>query len=267
MLSVVIPTCDRLEMLEQCLLRLQPGSQTLQEVQYEVIVSDDSRNNSTQELINTRYPWVKWIKGPQKGPASNRNSGVQKASGEWILFVDDDCLPDPGWIQAYKEAIDGGVAKVYEGLTDADRPQQRFDEQSPINLSGGVLWSCNFGIDKQLFTSLGGFDENFPYPAMEDTDFHLRLSKVANIQFVSSAKVIHPWRKVKPFKGYRKWLASQKYFAKKHGGYGTFSFRYSRFKILISDLFHLSKELLHFSFKGTGFYCERIWFDVVMVFI
>ncbi|MFX6040373.1 glycosyltransferase family A protein, partial [Acinetobacter baumannii] len=67
--SVIIPTCNRTELLDTCLSLLQ-----LQElaVDYEVIVSDDSNTNSTRLLINNKYPYVIWIQGPQQGPAANR---------------------------------------------------------------------------------------------------------------------------------------------------------------------------------------------------
>ncbi|MFM6610577.1 MAG: glycosyltransferase family 2 protein, partial [Dolichospermum sp.] len=66
---------------------------------------------------------------------------------------------------------------------------------SPINESGGYLWSCNFSIQKQLFESLGGFDERFPYAAMEDVDLRLRLTQSGHkFLFIKPASVCHLWR-------------------------------------------------------------------------
>ena len=67
-LSVIIPTCDRPERLKECLERVlkQSGS-------YEVILTDDGR---------TRGTWpegVRYIEGPQRGPAANRNCGAHDA--------------------------------------------------------------------------------------------------------------------------------------------------------------------------------------------
>lgn len=53
-----------------------------------------------------------------------------------------------------------------------------------------------------VFESLGGFDERFPYAAMEDVEFRLRLTKAGySFTFVKEAAVCHPWR---PRGGWRK---------------------------------------------------------------
>ena len=193
LITVIIPTYNRNESLSICLGRLHPGIQGAS-VAYEVIVSDDSENEVAYSLIQKMFPWVTWIKGPQKGPAANRNNGAIQAKGDWLVFTDDDCVPDVGWLNAFTESITDDRHIVYEGLTYADRERRRFDEESPINLDGQKLWSCNFAISRTLYFELGGFDENFPYAAMEDVDIQLRIRNVARIEFVSTARVMHPWR-------------------------------------------------------------------------
>lgn len=193
--SVIMPTYHRNDLLEKCLDCLAPAVQTLP-AQYEVIVSDDGSKTTAEEMIREHYPWVKWVAGPHRGPAANRNNGAKYAQGEWLAFIDDDCLPDSQWLEAYAEAI---VAEpfclVFEGRTYVDRPRQTLAEISPVNESGGCLWSCNFAIQRQLFESLAGFDERFPYAAMEDVDLKLRLTRIEyNFSFVKAASVCHPWR-------------------------------------------------------------------------
>ncbi|MBW4686020.1 MAG: glycosyltransferase family 2 protein [Komarekiella atlantica HA4396-MV6] len=194
--TVIIPTYNRNDLLAKCLDCLVPGIQTLADEQYEVIVTDDSSQTTAEEMIQERYPWVKWVAGPRKGPAANRNNGAKYAQGEWLAFTDDDCLPDPQWLEGYAQAkITQPSALVFEGRTYVDRPRKTLDETSPINESGGFLWSCNFAIQSQLFESLGGFDERFPYAAMEDVELRLRLMKMGNrFFFIQSASVCHPWR-------------------------------------------------------------------------
>ena len=41
----------------------------------------------------------------QTGPAGNRNAGVKRAIGEWIIFLDDDCVAQGGFLEAYANAI------------------------------------------------------------------------------------------------------------------------------------------------------------------
>ena len=198
MISIVIPTYNRNDLLVKCLDCLSPSIQDHDGNKYEVIVTDDSKENIAKELIIGKFNWVKWVAGPKQGPAANRNNGASKATGEWILFIDDDCLPDKNIVKEYIRSI--GLYKetcVFEGRTGPDRPQRRFDEECPSNETGGYLWSCNFMINKELFFStLNKFDENFPYAAMEDVDLCYRLKKMGtNIIFLPGASVIHPWRR------------------------------------------------------------------------
>lgn len=206
--SVIIPTYQRNDLLAKCLDCLAPNIQTMPAERYEVIVTDDGRETTAQEMISQQHPWVKWVAGSRKGPAANRNNGAQYARGQWLVFTDDDCLPDPQWLQAYAEAISTNPnCLVLEGKTYADRPRRSSAEVSPINETGGYLWSCNFAIQKQLFESLKGFDERFIYAAMEDVDLRYRLQQQnLNFDFVKSASVCHPWRDAG---GWRKRLQHQ----------------------------------------------------------
>jgi len=108
-------------------------------------------------------------------------------------------------------------ATVLEGRTIADRPKQRLDEESPVNFSGGYLWSCNFAIKKSLFDSINGFDEIFPFPAMEDVDLKYRIdTKGVKTLFVPEAVVTHPWRRSRGVVFLKKHQKSDFYFWAKH---------------------------------------------------
>ncbi|WP_026733406.1 glycosyltransferase family 2 protein [Fischerella sp. PCC 9605] len=194
--SVIIPTCRRNDLLAKCLDCLTPGVQTLTSEQYEVIVTDDGSETTAEEMIKQHYPWAKWVAGLSKGPAANRNNGAKYAQGEWLAFTDDDCLPDPQWLETYAKAIvTEACTLVFEGRTYVDRPKKTLGETSPVNELGGYLWSCNFAIQRQLFESIGGFDERFPYAAMEDVELRLRLKNMGyKFPFIKNASVCHPWR-------------------------------------------------------------------------
>jgi len=194
-LTIIVPTCGRPELLGRCLDRLAPGSQTLAADRYEVIVTDDGRE-PVVAMVGERYPWARWVTGPRRGPAANRNHGARHARGEWLAFVDDDCIPSPGWLAAYTAALRAGV-HVYEGKTTCEAGIHSPLEHAPINLTGGWLWSCNMLIRKTLFEEMQGFDECFPYPHMEDVDFRERLASLKqSFDFVENASVDHPPRRV-----------------------------------------------------------------------
>jgi len=195
--SVVIPTRDRNETLAPCLDRLAPGAQTLPHDQYEVIVADDSPLTAARELVTERYPWARWVAGPRRGPAANRNVGASIARGEWLAFTDDDCLPSPVWLEAFSLARGPKpeALEALEGRTTCRAGITSPRQTAPVNLEGGVLWSCNFAIRRAGFETIGGFDERFPYAHMEDADLQARLQKAGYmIHFVPEAEIDHPPR-------------------------------------------------------------------------
>lgn len=266
MLSIIIPTCNRNDLLALCLDCLSNEHQNFTAAAYEVIVTDDSSNQEARSLILSDYPWVKWIEGPKKGPASNRNNGAKKAKFDWLIFIDDDCQPTYQLISVYYNEIIKGEYQALEGSIDPGRPQQRYDEEAPVNLQGGCFWSCNIAIAKSLFFKINGFDEGFPYPAMEDTDFYIRVKKNVAVKFLFDAMVIHPWRRMVPFKSYRKHLASHQYFKHKYDINKTNNYRLTRLKILIGHFFNDGIVLAQYSFKGAGFFLEKVYLNFRLIF-
>ncbi len=194
-ISVVIPTRDRPDLLRRTLDHLAPGVQTLGADRYEVIVSDDARPSSAANSIRESHPWVRVVEGPARGPAANRNTGAGAARFAWIAFTDDDTEPSPGWLAAFADAIATGV-DVCEGQTTCDGGFGSPLNHAPVNATGGRLWSCNFAVRAEAFWRVGGFDETFRFPHMEDIDLRVRLEQ-ANTRrtFVLSAVVNHPPRR------------------------------------------------------------------------
>lgn len=216
--SVIVPTCDRPDMLAACLRQLAPAQQTLPAESYEVLVSDDGTTSLTEGMIQREFPWARCTTGPRRGPAANRNHGAVEASGEWVVFIDDDCVPTAGWLQAYATALLKAPAiQVLEGCTLASGVRGSIDMEAPINTHGGFLWSCNFAIRRELFLGLGGFDTGFPGPAMEDVEFRERLREQGvPFVFVPDAVVHHPWRKRKGHRFIHVYARSVDYFVEKH---------------------------------------------------
>jgi len=214
-ISVVIPTYRRHKELCQCLDCLghyfEPGFQQQLGFLIEVIVTDDARDIELRSLLQDLYPWCRFTAGPGRGPAANRNHGAKLASGEWLLFTDDDCLPQEGWIENFREftsAFDVLIGQVLPyGI------KQAFDEECPINTSGAHLWSCNFAIHNKHFIALGGFNECFPYPAMEDCEIFQRILKYdLRFCYIESAIILHPWRKIPGVQSIVKHAKSEAYY-------------------------------------------------------
>ena len=192
-------------MLRQCLERLTEQAGRF-EGQVEVLVCDDGRDDSTCCLVKNEFSFFHWHEGPKRGPAANRNMGAAKATGDWLVFLDDDCLPSASFLQAYIAAIgstkQGRIA--LEGPTFSPYPSSLLWE-APHNPNGGTLISCNFAIPRSLFLLIGGFDDQFPVASFEDTEFHARLLAFGGlVQFVPNAAVEHPLRRIQSASGLAK---------------------------------------------------------------
>lgn len=268
MLSVVIPTYNRNGFLKKCLECLDPNVQKFDSDNYEVIVTDDGKNEEAKNFTQTHFSWVKWISGPKKGPAANRNHGAKHAQGDWVIFIDDDCLPDKNLLRNYQNAlIKNPDILVFEGCIKADRHQQSFAEESPINETGGYLWSCNFMINKNLFlNTLHGFDEQFPFAAMEDVELNHRLNKL-NVKktFIKEAFVLHPWRKQKNM-----WritlnrFQSTLYFLKKHPEKKKeINSRYYLVAFYNSLIKNTFRNAFNFKFRG---FLGKIFYDLLQLY-
>ena len=202
--SVVIPTYERPDDLRKCLCSLEPENQ-IGAPRYEVIVTDDSRSERCKIVTITEFPNVSWGRGKQTGPAGNRNAGVEKANGEWIVFMDDDCIAETNYLAAFANAISNNPKiNVFEGRIFAERKRETWSEGCPENESGGMLWTSNLCIKKMTFIKLNGFDERFKI-SYEDVDFSYRLKKLKYKSiFVKEAAVCHPWRSLRK-KGKNNW--------------------------------------------------------------
>jgi len=266
-LSVIIPTCNRNDLLRKCLVCLSPENQTINSSKYEIIVTDDSKSNNELEILKEQYKFVRFVTGPQKGPAANRNYGAKFAKGDWLIFIDDDCLPDINILNEYYNEIIKEQFGAFEGYIDADRPKERYDEVSPINLKGGCFWSCNIAVNKEIYISIGGFDEGFPFPALEDTDIYNRLKSVTKINFLENAKVIHPWRRPIIWDNYKKWIKCHEYSNKKSNTIKNFNYRIGCMKLFLGVINFETLKLVKFKFLGFQFYIEVLTTKFVMIFI
>jgi len=84
--SIIISTYHRNDLLSSCLDCLAPGVQTLPAEQYEVIVSDDGRQTTAEEMIRERYPWVKWVANSKKRCSTEQKQWSSVCSRWWLAF-------------------------------------------------------------------------------------------------------------------------------------------------------------------------------------
>lgn len=218
LLSVILPTCNRPESLRLALEALHPDRQGFPKESYEVWVTDDSLQEDSRHLVETEFPDFHWTQGPRRGPSANRNHGARMSKGKWLAFCDDDCVPDGQWMQKMYQAFQDGARVVEGAIHPLGNPNQDWVE-CPVNTTGGRFWSANIGVERTLFESVGGFDENFVSAAFEDQDLFLRLKAKSQVAWEPEVKVLHPIRKLnlaRRWKGLPLRMRMQAYFICKH---------------------------------------------------
>ena len=93
--SVIIPVHNRPALLKRAILSVR--NQTLAPLEI-IVVDDGSDKHSLTDTIAS-FPEVHFYKQENHGVSHARNSGVKKAKGEWIAFLDSDDIWDPFKLQ------------------------------------------------------------------------------------------------------------------------------------------------------------------------
>ncbi len=88
-LSVIILNYNTKELLSDSLDSIKAH---MDEVPMEVIVSDNSSNDGSQEMVKKKFPWVKFIEGPNEGFSKGNNRARPFVNGEMVLFLNPDTL-------------------------------------------------------------------------------------------------------------------------------------------------------------------------------
>jgi glycosyltransferase involved in cell wall biosynthesis len=130
LISVVIPTFQRPQMLAAALRALVPQ---LASADAEVVVVDNCPDASARGQVAALTESglaLRYHHEPRRGVAHARNAGVLMARGAYIAFLDDDEVPDPGWLEGFVEHAGSGVTVAF------GRIRPRYETVPPPELRG-----------------------------------------------------------------------------------------------------------------------------------
>ena len=203
LISVVIPTCRRPDLLCRCLSALM--HQTLDRNAFEVIVVDDGHGDDAQEVVDAfraraDAPVLRYIRPRQgKGPAVARNVGWRAGYGRIIAFTDDDTVPDPDWLVQGERALVPGLVAVCGRVclphTDGGEGTPGDRERMRRSLETAEFVTANAFVRRSALLAVGGFDERFRRAWREDSDLQFRLLRDAGpVGRSTDAVVLHPVR-------------------------------------------------------------------------
>ncbi|MGI8758939.1 MAG: HAD-IIIA family hydrolase [Acidimicrobiales bacterium] len=193
--DIVVPTLGR-PCLASLLDRLAAET-----VEADVILVDDRRCASTPLLPFGAPPGLRVdvIRGSARGPAAARNLGWRAGSREWVAFLDDDVVPEPGWAAAMAgdlAACGPGVAAT-QGRLRVPMPADRRPTDWERNVAGleQARWAtADMAYRRRTLVAVGGFDERFPRAYREDADLGLRVLDAGGRIVTGQRLVSHPVR-------------------------------------------------------------------------
>jgi len=107
-LSVIVPAFNESRVIGRCLdaLRLQSHAAT------ELLVADDGSTDGTADLVAARFPEARVLRLSHRGSAVARHAALAEARGTRVAFLDADCIPDPGWLEAARSGHGIAMGRV-----------------------------------------------------------------------------------------------------------------------------------------------------------
>lgn len=188
-ISVIIPARNVASYLKLCLTALCEN--TYNREKFEAIVCD---HTSTDDTVSVAEEFgAKVIRQEGGTIAALRNKGAAAAKGQLLAFLDADCIPRADWLEqavevtANEPCVTGHLYDVPEnaGWIERDWFCQRDEGRTPsLHLGGG-----NLIVPKELFTRIGGFDEELV--TGEDAEFCARAYRICPVYSDDRIRVVH----------------------------------------------------------------------------
>lgn len=213
MVSIIIPVWNNLELTHNCLKSILLNTR---DSDYEIIFVDNGSTDGARDYLkNLDYKEIKKIFLDQNiGFVGACNSGARLASGKYLLFLNNDTEVQKDWLKALVDFAEttpdcGAVGSklIY--------PDGRLQEAGGIIFSDGNGWNYGRGMDpedpkfnyvrevdycsgaalmvkKELWDTIGGFDERYAPAYYEDTDLCFEISKHGfKVYYQPKSVVIH----------------------------------------------------------------------------
>ena len=214
--SIIIPVFNKAALTKQCLDALQASISDAGDG--EVIVVDNASTDNTQELLKT-YPWLTVLRNETNtGFARANNQAATIARGEFLVLLNNDTVPHPGWLRQMLDT----ARKTHAGAVGARLlfPNRTIQHAgvivSPVRLGRIDVVPTHFSYrrpaedpmvmhqrsmsavtaacvvtPREVYDRVGGLDEQF-WNGYEDVDFCFKVRKLGfEIVYEPSAVVTH----------------------------------------------------------------------------
>lgn len=217
-ISIIVPVYDRIDEVADLLASLARQTDS----RFEIIIVEDGSTRPCREVCDkyAKTLNLKYFYKDNEGRSIARNYGMERADGDFFVFVDSDCILPPEYVATLIETLEKQPADCFGG---PDAAHESFsDVQKAINYSmtaflttGGIRGgkvqlekfvprTFNMGFSREVYNKVGGFREMFS----EDIDMSTRIRLAGfNISLYRDVKVYHKrrvdfrkfWRQVHVF--------------------------------------------------------------------
>jgi GT2 family glycosyltransferase/glycosyltransferase involved in cell wall biosynthesis len=209
--SIIIPVYEQLHYTLACLRSLNDcGDKSA----FEVIVVDDASGDASPRVLPS-IPGLRYHRNPQNlGFIGACNAGAELATGEFLVFLNNDTTVEPGWLDALLDTFNrypdtglagsklvypdgrlqeaGGIVFSdgsgynYGRFEDATHP--RFNFVREVDYCSGAA----IALRRSQFMALDGFDSHFAPAYYEDTDLAMRVrQKGLKVRYQPASVVVH----------------------------------------------------------------------------
>ena len=205
--SFVIPVYNRPEELRELLLSLTALSF---DKPYEVVIVEDGSQLSSEDVVDQfrEQLTLVYLKKQNTGPGDSRNYGMTRASGNYFIILDSDCILPRDYLSELDASLTNQYVHCFGGPDAAHESFSNIQKaisyaMTSILSTGGIRGkerglgrfqprSFNMGLSKKAFETTGGFGNIHPG---EDPDLSIRLWKAGfTTKLIPQAYVYHKRR-------------------------------------------------------------------------
>jgi glycosyltransferase involved in cell wall biosynthesis len=223
--SVVIGTYNRATRLGRALAALQ-GQRTAPGLTWELVVVDNNSSDHTHAVVSAAsaaFPVpMRYVFEPRQGVSHARNAGIENAKGGIIAVTDDDCRPEPAWVQNVVDCMQRWGADVLGGrilpewsspppawlaterhlwtsIAMLDDENVRRVELGPWQRENGFrVWGANIAFRRSAFETAGGFDTSLgprgeKKYSHEDIAFVRRIVEAGKVVVYDPVSTVRHW--------------------------------------------------------------------------
>jgi len=221
-LSIVVPTHNRVDLLLRLLQSPALAQDAARGPLEVVVVVDGSSDGTAGRLCELEVPYrLLVLEGVHAGPANARNHGWQAASGDLLLFLDDNVLPSPQLVREHLASHAGQGRALVMGrlLPDPAQPATPWTDYEDamrantsarrglIEQPSGLRYAGNFSVARTWLEDIGGFNPRLAGNQDIDLGFRLRergirfLFNPAAVAWQQARDDYQTWRQARVLEG------------------------------------------------------------------